>query len=73
MFLEFGVPCCLISIHAPLAGSDARDLPDNLRKLQFQSTLPLRGATLIFGGDQALLHISIHAPLAGSDWKRQQG
>ena len=37
-----------ISIHAPLAGSDhAQDNQLN-QKLQFQSTLPLRGATGVF-------------------------
>ncbi len=56
-----------ISIHAPLAGSDAERLqgPDIL--LRFQSTLPSRGATLPHVQIQVLVRISIHAPLAGSD------
>ena len=35
-----------ISIHAPLAGSDAAFLQRYLRHRRFQSTLPLRGATV---------------------------
>ena len=35
----------VISIHAPLAGSDSRYLRGQTRPVQFQSTLPLRGAT----------------------------
>ena len=78
-----------ISIHAPLAGSDAppawysarpsyfnprspcgerlyvqhADWDDPL----FQSTLPLRGATLPVSDSTRSVLISIHAPLAGSD------
>ena len=57
----------LISIHAPLAGSDPRLFVRSGKAEQFQSTLPLRGAT-----DEQLrawltFSISIHAPLAGSD------
>ena len=33
----------------------------------FQSTLPLRGATVVVHGPRKRLGISIHAPLAGSD------
>ena len=36
-----------ISIHAPLAGSDANVLPGPRAPMIFQSTLPLRGATTI--------------------------
>ena len=35
----------VISIHAPLAGSDYRDLQAAIDDVEFQSTLPLRGAT----------------------------
>ena len=35
----------LISIHAPLAGSDTIHAPGCLRRMLFQSTLPSRGAT----------------------------
>ena len=60
------LPHIVISIHAPREGSDAGNqaLPavDGL----FQSTLPVRGATLasLFLG--ALCEISIHAPREGS-------
>ena len=35
----------IISIHAPLAGSDSPDVQSHGRVNAFQSTLPLRGAT----------------------------
>ena len=35
-----------ISIHAPLTGSDLRDFDLAAALAEFQSTLPLRGATL---------------------------
>ena len=35
----------LISIHAPRAGSDKRDFQLFMKRLRFQSTLPVRGAT----------------------------
>ena len=60
----------VISIHAPLAGCDALLRPPGNRraKRRFQSTPPLRGATLqhieIQCNGQG---ISIHAPLAGCD------
>ena len=56
-----------ISIHAPLAGSDAYILvfPDG--KYLFQSTLPSRGATWVSAILRVERAISIHAPLAGSD------
>ena len=37
-----------ISIHAPRAGSDQQALYSLKRYFQFQSTLPVRGATAIF-------------------------
>ena len=36
----------IISIHAPLAGSDANGKVKSAKVVKFQSTLPLRGATL---------------------------
>ena len=57
----------MISIHAPHAGSD------QMRGLllrehgQFQSTLPMRGATKSLARRGTILDISIHAPHAGSD------
>ena len=59
-----------ISIHTPLAGSDLRLAGSFQRFEQFQSTLPLRGATdhrKSFYGKAMI--ISIHTPLAGSDVK----
>ncbi len=57
----------LISIHAPRAGSDPQLFGTGAAQGQFQSTLPVRGAT----GEQAKrggeVMISIHAPRAGSD------
>ena len=38
----------------------------------FQSTLPLRGATIDYANQEGVTLISIHAPLAGSDKKFPQ-
>ena len=56
-----------ISIHAALAGRDFVHpaIPAECR--QFQSTRPLRAATLRDVRDQGVRHISIHAALAGRD------
>ena len=57
-----------ISIHAPRAGSDLRSMPSSISAREFQSTLPVRGATLSFLlMIVSLYQISIHAPRAGSD------
>ena len=60
-------PTVPISIHAPRVGSDPRTLWPLRGGTQFQSTLPVWGATFAFaqliGGQQ----ISIHAPRVGSD------
>ena len=56
-----------ISIHAPLTGSDLRDLTDDMYLCVFQSTLPLRGATFENFAFVSGAGISIHAPLTGSD------
>ena len=56
-----------ISIHAPLAGRDLVVWIVCGTYSQFQSTRPLRGATLANSGAHARLLISIHAPLAGRD------
>ena len=57
----------IISIHAPLAGCDRKFwsacVPSNI----FQSTHPLRGATLRQIHWEFQKQISIHAPLAGCD------
>ena len=59
-----------ISIHAPLTGSDPADRIATRRRLGFQSTLPLRGATTATVPAIDGRTISIHAPLTGSDMKR---
>ena len=56
-----------ISIHAPLTGSDSLFWGIPQKKSQFQSTLPLRGATPAMDSGLVLADISIHAPLTGSD------
>jgi len=62
-----------VSIHAPRAGSD------NLRegvmscRSEFQSTLPARGATVIFRFRSVCNSVSIHAPRAGSDRAQESG
>ena len=57
----------VISIHTPLAGSDDPANPKAIRNWKFQSTLPLRGATMGGSEGQTGSPISIHTPLAGSD------
>ena len=56
-----------ISIHAPHAGSDVRPILRSDRAVQFQSTLPMRGATAMMLFTASSFAISIHAPHAGSD------
>ena len=56
-----------ISIHAPREGSDLT-IRDGFHLLAiFQSTLPVRGATVIVVFKCVDLVISIHAPREGSD------
>ena len=43
--LAVGIDVVCISIHTPLAGSDATPVGEPQYRPQFQSTLPLRGAT----------------------------
>ena len=57
----------MISIHAPRAGSDITDIVIEEATEIFQSTLPVRGATLRLVGLLLRKLISIHAPRAGSD------
>ena len=59
-----------ISIHAPHAGSDERDSLSTSTTSVFQSTLPMRGATLVRFTPSTPRTISIHAPHAGSDRSR---
>ena len=59
-------PSHKISIHAPRAGRDSLRLQMPLA-LKFQSTRPVRGATLRVGNLSLMENISIHAPRAGRD------
>ena len=56
-----------ISIHAPLTGSDLHTSHHPCWDAKFQSTLPLRGATVRERSPCLPCSISIHAPLTGSD------
>ena len=56
-----------ISIHAPRAGSDIAVMSYTQKEVGFQSTLPVRGATLSDLNVRRQCYISIHAPRAGSD------
>ena len=60
-----------ISIHAPRAGGDVRYPNGYTYNAGFQSTPPVRGATLyqVVGGHGG--GISIHAPRAGGDSRRR--
>ena len=61
---------CVISIHAPLAGCDVAALSVKPVRKIFQSTHPLRGATICESITRYTISISIHAPLAGCDGHR---
>ena len=56
-----------ISIHAPRAGGDDRGGAGKRLYERFQSTPPVRGATLRINPLYYILAISIHAPRAGGD------
>ena len=56
-----------ISIHAPRVGSDPGSDIYVVRKLVFQSTLPVWGATTLPTLSSGWISISIHAPRVGSD------
>ena len=61
-----------ISIHAPLTGRDRKLIPLKGLLQKFQSTRPLRGATLVATILGHHGRISIHAPLTGRDIMRQK-
>ena len=56
-----------ISIHAPREGSDRGVVGVTEKRLEFQSTLPARGATPLQNKRMCGIIISIHAPREGSD------
>ena len=57
----------IISIHAPRVGSDLDDMVGKTVTIEFQSTLPVWGATNGSVGYKLGDKISIHAPRVGSD------
>ena len=57
----------IISIHAPRGGSDQTPAVLPQRQQQFQSTLPVGGATKGADTFTGGTDISIHAPRGGSD------
>ena len=67
MICPKGFPAPLISIHAPRTGSDFPTPEQQRTALQFQSTLPARGATRVRARVFAEEAISTHAPRTGSD------
>src|SRR3990172_4078909 len=56
-----------VSIHAPNEGSDAAKETVMARCFEFQSTLPMKGATTRSHRQIAFCIVSIHAPNEGSD------
>ena len=56
-----------ISIHAPRAGGDSNAGVDTMIDAKFQSTPPVRGATVDEYAPSDWNYISIHAPRAGGD------
>jgi len=57
----------LVSIHAPVRGSDREGVPSYRRMAVFQSTLPCEGATKVGETKYDGENVSIHAPVRGSD------
>ena len=57
-----------ISIHAPLTGCDQYSYNPSLTYCIFQSTHPLRDATVGVSNSPETRGISIHAPLTGCDY-----
>ena len=55
-----------VSIHAPHAGRDFSSKTD-FHDMEFQSTRPMRGATISIFADVRKDNVSIHAPHAGRD------
>ena len=67
------VALCAISTHAPRTGSDLPFLLLNASKLEFQPTLPARGATERMSCKTHKIRISTHAPRTGSDEASRTG
>ena len=58
-----------ISIHTPLAGSDSMSALPRSVFLRFQSTLPLRGATMLVDAHLVILIFQSTLPLRGATYK----
>ena len=56
-----------ISIHAPHTGRDPDMVNKAVTKMKFQSTRPIRGATIFVSALVCTSGISIHAPHTGRD------
>jgi len=57
----------VVSIHAPNEGSDSGLGATIYNEIQFQSTLPMKGATKCRNNNPVKWFVSIHAPNEGSD------
>ena len=62
-------PYAMLSDFNPLSPCGERRITSPFARaaLQFQSTLPVWGATIIYMGNAKFIRISIHAPRVGSD------
>ena len=69
---ELTVTITSISIHAPRAGRDPVSASEYAVAMIFQSTRPVRGATMVECKVSLTIEISIHAPRAGRDSKSIQ-
>lgn len=61
-----------ISTRAPRTGRDACDRDFKSQSGEFQSSRPVRGATLTIAMPKPMIYISIRAPRAGRDSKNAQ-
>ena len=66
LFTSFMMSFPFISIHAPLTGSDHIDAREEAGFTVFQSTLPLRGATVKCGGSKTTNLFQSTLPLRGA-------
>ena len=64
---KWRVPCCIISIHAPLAGRDYYQKHCKLQRRNFNPRAPCGARPVHVRRNDHRKPISIHAPLAGRD------
>ena len=62
--------CCNFNPHSP-CGERLTTSRNGSPISEFQSTLPLRGATALYNAILPSVEISIHTPLAGSDRRNE--